>query len=147
MRPPFLSTPRVRLVPVEDGDEAALARAPWRLLSPGAAGDLIVLTAVDAEDRPVGSVRLEAIDWVSRRASLTLRWSGSLDAAREATDAMLRYADVELRLDGVDARTLEADPDWGRLLGEAGFAPTGTEGVVPGAAVLRHDKAFASAPR
>lgn len=146
MRPAFLGTPHLRFAPHEPEDEAALAHTPWRLLALGAPGDAISLAVLDAGGALLGAGRLEGIDWVARRASLALRWGGSPELAREAVDAMLRYARSELRLACVEARALESDAAWLALLVEAGFARMGTEGWTPGKRVLLHDKAFVPSP-
>ena len=142
MRPAFLASAGARLSPLEEADDIELARAPWRFLSTRASGDVIALTALDEADRVVGGLRLEAIDWTAREATLALRWSAEPALAAGALRATLRYAQVDLRLERVLAWVPEADETWRALLVELGFAPRGRDLARTPTPVLLHDKAF-----
>lgn len=91
---------------------------PARLAAPELSAGVdraFALSVRVASGEVVGSLGLEGIDWVERRARLTARGEPPVVAIR----LVVGYAFGELNLDFVEA--LAPDAEWARVLADAGF--------------------------
>ena len=130
MRPVFLHGRGVDLCPFEAQDEAPAAQAPWRLASPGGSGEAIALAALDAGGAFLGTVRLEALDWLRRECVLALRWAGPEAGMGEALRLAAAYAFDELNFEWLEARVPVADAGARRVVEACGFRPGERQGAV-----------------
>lgn len=124
----FLRGARVDLLAEDAADVGfAAGRRAWILpaaprASPAEDGEIVLVWAAP-RGATEGSVALDEIDWIARRARLVAHLAPGADPvlAREALELALRYAHEELGLETIEARVRADDAGARALLRTLGF--------------------------
>jgi hypothetical protein len=121
----FLAGEGIVLSPYELADARVGASLPPRLLPgrPGPPERVLGFAARAPDGRFLGRVALEGVDWVARRARVTLRWGPDATLAPAALRLAARYARHDLNLETLEAEP--ADGAWARTLRDVGFEEKG----------------------